>query len=129
MHSVDKYLADAIIFIKNNESDFFDEKKQIPKVYKGYVASFGTIIKHSGLLPAVVLFANQSETGEKSKKPVLDAIFYLLKAQSGLVKENHKNMVDLATDGEIKKSPWARKETLNAAIALKLALRTFKIEK
>lgn len=126
MQSIDKYLASALEIIEK-DGDFLDKKtKTIPKVYKGYIASFGTIIKQSGLLPAAVLFSKESDKGAESKKPITRAIFNLLKEHTDMVK-NQKDLVSFAKDNQ--KSPKARKEAINAAIALKLALRTFNIEK
>ena len=129
MRAVDKYLEIAIDTIKDTDSGFWNNgNTKIVKVYKGYIASFGTIIKQSGLLPAVVLFSKESDRGETSKKPIIKAIYKLLKAESGLVDVNkHRNLLEFAKDK--KRAHQARKEMIYAAIALKLALRTFKIEK
>lgn len=126
MQSIDKYLATAITHIKD-ESNNFLENGQIPKVYKGYIASFGTIIKQSGLLPAVVLFSNTQASGDANKGPILEAIFKLLKAHTNLVEETHLDLLAFAIAK--KDDSLARKEMIRAAIALKLALRTFKIQK
>lgn len=128
MRSIDKYLAKAIEVIEAKKSGFWSKSKtEIPKVYKGYIASFGTIIKQSGLLPAVVLFSVKAESGDASKKPIAEAIFALLKEKTNLVDSRHKTLLDFARDNQ--HSAQARKETIYAAIALKLALRTFNIEK
>ena len=128
MRAIDKYLAPAIEFIENNFNRFSkQDSDEIRKVYKGYIASFGTIIKQSGLLPAVVLFSKESDGGDASKKPIVEAIFELLKAESTLVDNTQTTLLTFARAN--KTSRIARRETINAAIALKLALRTFKIEK
>jgi len=133
MRAVDKYLAKAIEFITVNKNRFSKPgSDEIQKVYKGYIASFGSIVKQSGLLPAVVLYSRGSEDGENrrseaSKRPITEAIFELLRAETNLVENGQETLLDFAKVN--KNSRIARRETIHAAIALKLAIRTFKIEK
>lgn len=126
MQSIDKYLATAIQYIKDENNGFLTNG-QIPKVYKGYIASFGTIIKQSGLLPAVVLYSNTLESGTENKGPILKAIFKLLQEHTRLVDDSQTDLLSFAIAE--KENSQARKEMIHAAIALKLALRTFKIQK
>jgi CRISPR/Cas system CMR-associated protein Cmr5 small subunit len=97
MRAVDKYLKEAIDFIDRPDSGFWDKKKkdQIPKVYKGYIASFGTILKQSGLLPAVVLFHKESDGESASKEPILKALFQMIKKKSG-ASVNSNTMIEFA---------------------------------
>lgn len=128
MNAVDKYLPAAIEFIEVVDNGFLPSADgEIPKVFKGYVASFGTILKQSGLLPAAVLFSQESERSESSKRPITNAIFAILSAQSELVSGDQNNFLEFAREN--RRNSQARKETIYAAVALKLALRTFKIEK
>ncbi|MCB0385065.1 MAG: hypothetical protein KDD43_06710 [Bdellovibrionales bacterium] len=127
MRSIDKYLRTAIEHIENKGDSGFWKGDKIPKVYKGYIASFGTIIKQSGAFPAVVLFSQDSDRAEASKKPITKAIFKLLKENSDIDTTGFEELLRLARENQ--SSAIFRKELLNAAVALKLALRTFNIEK
>jgi CRISPR-associated protein Cmr5 len=127
MQAIDKYLSEAIRYIKNTKNELLKEDK-VPKVYKGYVASFGTILKQSGFLPAVVLFLKESDKGDANKKPIVEAIYHLIKTKGSLQGITFpEKVIDFAMGVDATK-PVVRREVLNAAIALKLALRTFKFE-
>ncbi|MCB0642204.1 MAG: hypothetical protein KDC44_11215 [Phaeodactylibacter sp.] len=135
MRGVDKYLAKALEYITDNLSLFSKPgSSAIQKAYKGYVASFGTIVKQSGLLPAVVLFSKSSEDdentrrGDASKRPIVNAIYAMLQSETNLVDaEDQPDLVSFAQAHQ--NSSLARREVIYAAIALKLAMRTFEIEK
>lgn len=90
--------------------------------YNGYISSFGASIGQTGLLPTVAFFSNEQSSAEKDRKKLLDAINIVL--QTG-----DKELMDfLLKDSNYKKS-HIKKDVLDAAVALKLAIRTFKLEK
>lgn len=125
MRAVDKYLESALSVVDDLPADM-QEKEKVKKVYKGYVASFGTIVKQAGLLPAAVLFGKKQSAkdgeqkkgkSEGNKKHVTDLLFKILKREKKTGKAH--NFIDLA-----RKHPELRREVIYAAVALKLALRT-----
>lgn len=129
MHAVDKYLKAALEEIKGDNCQLWNEQKSaIKKAYKGYVSSFGTIVKQSGLLPAAVLFGKaNNERSEEDKAEITRLLYQLIKAvKPDLVREGNENFIDFAVSNQ--HIGRARQEVLYATIALKLAIRTFKIE-
>jgi len=92
--------------------------------YNGYIASFGAAIIQSGLLPAVIFFENADANSEENKTKVIKALVYVLK-------EHYKLGISTKTFGEYllqedHNTPRILEQVNQAAVALKLALRTFK---
>jgi CRISPR-associated protein Cmr5 len=120
MHAVDQYLEAALTVVQNLPADMM-KGDEVKKVYKGYIASFGTIVKQSGLLPAAVLFGKEggNDRSEGNKKHVTELILKILKLKG----------MDLSAADFIayaRNSDANRRAVLHAAVALKLALRTRK---
>ena len=136
MRAVEKYLKDAIIIFDDflakptNQRVFFNPEGKAFKTYNGYIASFGTMVLQSGLLPAAVVFSAENENSDKDRRPIVNAIFQLIKNKqlSGLDKPDQAR--DLLNWVKGKPNDHAlRQEVMNASIALKLAFRTFEFEK
>ncbi len=120
--NVDKYIPLAIAAIPDSE---FLKDNKIASKYHGYISSFGTMVLHAGPLAATLLY---SEEG-KDKKVVTDTIWKLLESEMKYKENQHENMLSCILDlnkankkNELNK---LRKEMLNAAIAIKLVLRTY----
>lgn len=117
----DKYLVAAIKYLKNKPDGIFSGNK-VQKEFPGYIASFGSAIIQSGLLPSVALFSQQGGQG-KNKIPLMNAIFELVKK----TEDQQRNFLDLALANKDNKQ--FEQEVIRAAISLKLAMRTFEIDK
>lgn len=128
----DKIIEDAIEalrgsdIIKNGEYD---------SEYKGYISSFGASIIQSGLLPAVIFYENSSRS-KSEKVKLIHAIVKVLKSQSGLYAElefDESKKLNKAFSAFIIKHQAEKKQIEKdvdeAAVALKLAIRTFKEKK
>lgn len=85
---------------------------KIPKQFNGYIASFGASMRQAGLLSTVLFFGNANSNAEKSRENVVKAIEYMI--GHDII---HNNQVDKKTRAKVE----------NAAIALKLAIRTFEL--
>jgi CRISPR-associated protein Cmr5 len=126
MRAIDKYLKDALKQANDLAENNKKAKHKIPKRYKGYVASFGTILKQSGLTTAFVLFLKNSEKDEADRKPILEAIFKILKNNKQLgIPEAFK---EKQFAENYQQDQRMRQEVLNAAVALKIAMRTFEFD-
>lgn len=92
-------------------------KLDVPSEFKGYVSSFGAAVIQSGILPALIFFEDKG--GAAKERPLL------LKA---ILKMNNWESDSLVTYYRNVKSDKTVVESqiLQSAIALKLALRTFK---
>ena len=111
----------------------------VKKEYKGYISSMGASIIQAGLLATLAFYQNDS--GKKAKSSfLLKAILSLIKPNNSTgtnlikyvinesikdnVTNNYVSVVDLDSD----KLYVLEQEVSDALVALKLALRTFKIE-
>ena len=86
----------------------------VPRQFNGYISSFGASIRMAGIVPTVLFFRN-SGNAEEAREKVVDAIESIL--GEALVVDNHSN-------------PNLTRDAIeDAATALKLAVRTFKLSK
>lgn len=95
----------------------------IPSSYNGYISSFGASIIQSGLKPTLALFENEN-ANTLEKKKLLTSI--ILKIFDDNTKETSllKYVINSKED-EI----YLKKQILDISIAIKLSIRTFKLEK
>ena len=99
------------------------DKKSIPSEYSGYIAAFGAAVIQSGLLPAIAFFQREKADSAQDKKKLTRAILHILSPG----KPETATLLDHALAAQ---DPRALKqEVLTAATALKLAIRTFKLDK
>ena len=84
----------------------------VPKQFNGYIASFGASVRQAGLLATVLFYANEQSNAEEDRKKVIEAIEYIIEDE--IVKNNR-----------VERSIRAKVE--DAAVALKLSVRTFKL--
>ena len=97
------------------------------KEFKGYISSFGASVIQSGLLPAVIFFEQEENRAEKLRHLVPEAILLLTqrKYDEKILYKKDKKLSD-----HIYKSAHPEelaKDISDAAVALKLALRTFNL--
>ena len=113
---IESYIPDAI---KVLEKDFVDGK--IPSAYNGYISSFGASIMQSGLKPTLALFENK-DSNTKEKKEYLSKI--ILKVLDKSTKET--SLLKYVINGNEK---LLKDKIMDISIALKLSIRTFKLDK
>lgn len=96
------------------------------KEFNGYISSLGAAIVQSGLLPAMIFFENKSENAVERPK-VIRAIIQILNAKKkyqisdSIAKYILQNQEVSSFDKDV-----FLKEVIDAATALKLALRIYK---
>lgn len=112
--------------------------KAVPSALKGYIPAMGASILQSGLLPAVAFYSNNSGKEDDSTK-LLKAILLMLPDQDPkgslidyILKRCRKD-VNIKDDWgaeqlDAQKLNRLTAEILTALTALKLAVRTFKIQ-
>ncbi|MCS3901792.1 type III-B CRISPR module-associated protein Cmr5 [Methanococcus voltae] len=117
---VESYIPIALNVIKEcKECDKVGDKglwkndTEIRKEVSGYLASYGPAIIQSGLIPAVVFYEGKDE-----KKIVNDLILEVIG------KTDDEDLLEYTCNNEEE----SKEKIMDAIIALKLALRTFKIE-
>jgi len=113
---IESYIPDAI---KVLEKDFVDGK--IPSAYNGYISSFGASIMQSGLKPTLALFENK-DSNTKEKKEYLSKI--ILKVLDKSTQET--SLLKYVINGNEK---LLKDKIMDISIALKLSIRTFKLDK
>ncbi len=89
-----------------------DSHGNVPSQFNGYIASFGASVRQAGLV-ATVLFYQNSSGSEQDRSKVIRAIEHILGQE---IIQNDIAVVN-------------RDEVDDAAVALKLAVRTFNLTK
>jgi len=87
------------------------KNREVPKQFNGYIASFGASIRSAGLL-ATTLFYSEKGGAEEDRQNIVKAIKYIIDDE--IV---HNNKVSKETRAKVE----------DAAVALKLSVRTFKL--
>jgi len=98
----------------------FPEGK-IASAYNGYISSFGASIIQSGLLPTLALFEN-TDASTKENKEYLSYLIIQVLTQS----EDDRSLLHYALQD---KDTQLKQRILDIAVALKLCIRTFTLEK
>lgn len=97
----------------------------IPSAYNGYISSFGASIVQSGLKPTLALFENENNQDRtKEDKSILNK--HILK----VLDEGHEDDSLLRYVIHFRGNETLLKQNIiDISIALKLSIRTFKLEK
>ena len=116
-----------------------DENGEVEKEFKGYISSIGASIIQAGLLPTLAFFQNSSGKNADSSK-VLNAVLILLKDDLHHGEKlisfviNKCNTSTSATNSitvsnlDKDKLYLIQEDIMDAIVALKLALRIYKIK-
>lgn len=104
-----------------NKVGIVQKDKTVSNEYRGYIASFGASISQSGLVPSVAFFENKNANSQKDRPKVMKAILLMIKDE----KDEYDELLDYLLDRQNNLSKLQDK-IIKAAIALKLAMNTFK---
>lgn len=130
MKSTQDMIAPAITWVGDPQNGLV-KNGRIPNAYKGYVSSFATTVNQCGLMPAVALFSSTTSKSDSEKFPVLDAVFSLIKEELWKEVTLLDRLLTLSRSTEATRRQeleLLEEQVLEAAVALKLAIRTFKFE-
>ncbi len=121
MNVIEKHFANARQYIQEKKG--FLQEGKVPSVYRGYVSSFGVDVRQSGVLPTLLLYsATDANTQEKDARPMVAGLVgQLLGHTTSEAFIKHAYACN-ASPGQRNKF---RREVMDAAVALKLAMRTF----
>lgn len=114
---IEENIPRAIEVLKDEFKDEFKDES-IPREFKGYISSFGASIIQSGLYPTLAFYSEQGDASEDRSK--LTKLIMRLINKNGL-------LLEYAIENKEDKS-IIKEEIKDAAIALKLALRTFDLK-
>jgi len=116
--NIEKYIPEAIKVLNENF-----ENGIIPSSYNGYISSFGASIIQSGLKPTLALFENQNnQDNTREDRSVLPIL--ILKVLDENTEETSLLRYVINNNEELLKQ-----KIIDVAIALKLSIRTFKLDK
>lgn len=115
-------------------------KNKIPKGYQGAISGFGTSLIQMGLLPTLAVYSDKDSSASIKRPLLLEALFSILTSDACKFSAKvelpeisfEKNQLKNA-DGvleEIASSNYSRElkeHLMHAALALKLAIRTYKL--
>lgn len=96
---------------------------EIPKEYKGYIASFGAMVR-SGLRPAIAFYESKSADAAQDRSKLTRAILDVVTKYRN-DKSEYDSLMNYVLNSN---SSTVKKDILDAATALKLAIRTFKLK-
>lgn len=96
------------------ESLGISKNGRVPKEYNGYIASFGASVRQAGLLATILFYDNANSNAQEDRTKVIRAL---------------ESITGDKLDKNTKNTPALRAKVEDAAIALKLALRTYKLVK
>lgn len=100
----------------------------IKKTFRGQVSTFGAAVSMGSLLPAIAFFSDNGSSSVERRK-ITEAIYMIIKPEAaGNVKDAALYMYAKQQIND-KKEESCKEEILNAAIALKLAMNLYKLEK
>jgi CRISPR-associated protein Cmr5 len=143
MRRIDVLIPAAIRAI--NRQNIPGKNGVVPNEYKGYIDTFGASIVQNGLIPAVVFFEtaggeqDKSITADPEKKNIYQNRNKLMKTILLLLLEKEGNTCPSSPETLYKyimarkergmEEKRIRKNIIDAAIAVKLGLRTFEFTK
>jgi len=116
--NIEKYIPQAICVLERT----FDDGS-IPSAYNGYISSFGASIMQSGLLPTLAIFENTDASNKENKESLSYIIMQILTQSS-----NDRSLFHHAINSNEDEMMLKRK-ILDISIAIKLSIRTFKLDK
>jgi CRISPR-associated protein Cmr5 len=108
---IERYIPKAITAI---ESTGIARNGEVPSQFNGYIASFGASVRQGGLLATVLFYKNENSGSEEDRSKVVSALAEIL-GKPGLVDSGGRKVL------------VTRDEVDDAAVALKLAVRTFRL--
>jgi CRISPR-associated protein Cmr5 len=123
MKAAEKYFKKADDALKSDRIKIV-QGGSASKEFKGYISAFGAAVVMSGLLPAMAFYVNPDSNAQEDRPKVIEALAFIMGKNSGL--ELLKHAIDLKVNNK-KQFDVLQTDVINAAIALKLMLRTYKL--
>ena len=141
MKTINKYLVAATIAIRDCKISV--DGKTINDVYKGYVSSFGAMVINNGLPATLAIYLRTDGNKKGDSDKIVDAIANMLGGfeltEDEKMKNNQKDVnKPIITIGkkllaqscdvekELDKSRLLKEDVIDASIALKLMMRTYR---
>ncbi len=111
-------------------------KDKIPAGYQSAVSGFGTTLLQMGLLPTLAVYTDKDSGAGIERDQLLKALLRIVKHKDSRFPEEKKSMIPDQVGAvlkEVAKREFPQQELkehlLQAAVAFKLAIRTYKLKK
>jgi CRISPR-associated protein Cmr5 len=114
--SIEKLIPDAMRVLEDEFSDGV-----IPSAYNGYISSFGASVIQSGLLPTLALFEKKDAPTKEDKQKLTALILKVLDENA-----QESSLLHYVLN---KNEDMLKPRILDISIAIKLSIRTFKLDK
>lgn len=114
--NIEKYIPEVLEVLNDTFKDGV-----IPSAYNGYISSFGASVIQSGLLPTLALFENTNAKTKENKEYLTYIILQVLTERKDDISLLH---YVLQNNQEVLKP-----KIMDIAVAIKLGIRTFKLDK
>ena len=99
------------------------QQGKVKQAFCGQIASFGAAVTMGSMLSAIAFFSIQGNASVERQK-LMEAVLLILKKHKG-ISEDYSRLFDYAKDNEEE----CKENIINAAIALKLAMNLYIMEK
>lgn len=136
--SVEAFIPSAMALIERHMAE---DNLEVPKVYKGYISSMGAAMIQSGLLPTLAVFsAPKSDSAGADRRKLMRTLTEMLREVMPNTYGTIPPLDDNPGEDEDRLLRYAnlfsgnpgrlraiRQDVTHASVAIKLALRTFKL--
>jgi CRISPR-associated protein Cmr5 len=129
-YRVDKYLPKAfesIQRVKVGVKTFLVKEDTVPKEYKGYISSLGANMIQAGVKTALTFYESE-ESGSKNDKRLINAAIKYIISDANSDEYSDYKLSDTLNNLSPDECQSKAEQIMDAATALKLALRTYKME-
>jgi CRISPR-associated protein Cmr5 len=116
--NIEKYIP-KVMEVLNDEF----QNGVISSVYNGYISTFGVSINQSGLKPTLALFENAQANTQDDRRKLTQIILKVLDSNY-----NKTSLLTYVLENQ-QKEEILKVKIIDIAIALKLSIRTFKLDK
>lgn len=99
------------------------EDNKVYKEYKGYISSFGASVIQSGLIPTIAFYENENADSKGDRNKITKAILYVITDGVNI----DDKLLDYVLNTKEEQRRGTKQKINDAAIAIKLAIRTFKM--
>lgn len=110
---------------------------KIPKGYQGAASGFGMTLKQMGLLPTLAVYSAKEDQAGIDRNRMLEVLLTIVQNDSHLETEFKQHLTSVNAGSLLQKvvqrdDHWRKifvRHLLKAAVAFKLAIRTYELEK
>lgn len=103
---------------------------KISDSYNGQIAAFSVSVALSGLKPTMAIYCNNKSSAEVDRSKIIKLLEYMFKIEpESNVKTKGADLYNTVIEACGEEETKLKKAIVEYAIALKLAIRTFKLEK